>query len=171
VGKTSGRQEYGAMSNYYWWLGGSLAILAVVVLLLWWSMRATVRRVRLTDARRNFHLQRERLEIKFIQLAQAATKPGAPRWSDCEFENDVAYVRNRSTGELAAFVAVTIALEDADDLALSSAIENLRSGTAVFRFDRDRWETDGVALLNLTPTEAIRFYRDNLEIVAQEVGK
>jgi hypothetical protein len=133
-------------------------------------MRAAVRRVRLADARRNFHWQRERLEMKFIQLAQAAAKPGAPRWLDCDFENDVAYVRNRSTGELAAFVPVTIALEDSDDLTMP-ALENLRSGTAVFRFDRDRWETDGVALLNLTPTEAIRFYRDNLEIVAQEVGR
>ena len=125
----------------------------------------------MTDARRNFHLQRERLEIKFIQLAQAASKPGALRWSDCEFDNDVAYVRNRSTGELAAFVPVTIALDDSGDLGMQSAMENLRSGTAVFRFARDRWETDGIALLNLTPTEAIRFYRDNLEIVAQEVGK
>ena len=156
----------------YWWVVGSLgAVAAAVGLSLWWPMRTAMRRSRLAGARRNFHLQRERLEMKFIQLAQAAAKPGAPRWSDCEFENDVAYVRNRSTGELAAFVPVTIALEDPDGLAIQSALENLRCGTAVFRFDREHWETDGVALLNLTPAEAIRFYRDNLEIVAQEVGK
>ncbi len=158
----------------YWWIIGSLATLAIVAMLsIWWPMRAALRRARLADARRNFHLQRERLEIKFIQLAQANIKPGAPQWSDCDFENDVAYVRNRSTGELAAFVAVTITLawDDIDDVSTHSALENLRTGTAVFRFARERWETDGVALLNLSPTEAIRFYRDNLEIVAQEVGK
>jgi hypothetical protein len=140
-------------------------------LFLWWPLRIVLRKARLTDARRNFHLQRERLEVKFIRLAAAHAKPGAPRWADCEFDNDVAYVRNRSTGELAAFVGVTIGLEDADDGPLGSSMENLRNGTAVFRFDRDHWETDGVALLNLSPTEAIRFYRDNLEIVAQEVSR
>ena len=159
------------MADYGWVIGSLGTLAAVVVLVLWWPMRAAMRRARLADVRRNFHLQRERLEMKFIQMAQAATKPGALRWSDCEFENDVAYVRNRSTGDLAAFVPVTIALEDPDDPAMHSAMENLRAGTAVFRFDRDHWETDGVVLFNLTPAEAIRFYRDNLEIVAQEVGK
>jgi hypothetical protein len=159
------------MSDYWWVIGSLGTLVAVIVLVLWWPMRAALRKARLTDARRNFHLRRERLEMKFIQLAQAAAKPGAPRWLDCEFENDVAYVRNRSTGDLAAFVPVTIALDDPEDPSERPAMENLRSGTAVFRFDRDHWETDGVALLNLTPAEAIRFYRDNLEIVAEEVGK
>jgi hypothetical protein len=140
-------------------------------LVLCWPIRIAIRKARLTDARRNFHLQRERLEVKFIHLAAIHAKAGTPRWSDCEFDNDVAYVRNRSTGELAAFVGVTIGLEDFDDVPLNSSIENLRNGTAVFRFDRNHWETDGVALLNLSPTEAIRFYRDNLEIVAQEVSR
>ena len=127
---------------------------------------------RLSQAKRNFHRQRERLEAKFIQLASTQAKPDSPRWADCEFDDAVAYVRHRSTGELSAFVAVTVALQGVHDAAAVSTadlIGNLRAGTAVFRFDRDHWETDGRAILNLSPSEAIRFYQDNLEVVAQEL--
>ena len=48
------------------------------------------------------------------------------------------------------------------------AIGNLQLGTAVFRFDRDHWETDGRAILNLSPSEAIRFFRKDLEKVGEE---
>ena len=84
----------------------------------------------------------------------------------------MAYVRNRATGELAAFVAVTIGSEGAE-LGLSGdaeAVGNLRAGTAIFRFDRDHWETDGKALLNLSPTEAVRLYQNHLEMVEQELA-
>jgi hypothetical protein len=46
-----------------------------------------------------------------------------------------------------------------------------RAATAVFRFDRDHWETDGRAIFNLTPTEAINFYHRDLEMVGREVAQ
>jgi len=88
---------------------------------------------------------------------------------DCDFDNDVAYVRNRVTGELAAFVAITIAIDDTETTGRTAP--SFRAGTAVFRLDRKHWDTEGLALLNLTPAEAIRFYQDDLEIVAQEVAR
>ena len=50
------------------------------------------------------------------------------------------------------------------------AVGNLQLGTAVFRFDRDHWETEGRAILNLSPSEAIRFYRNDLEKVGEELA-
>ena len=162
------------MPEPWWWILVLLAATTGVVILLWRPARGAAREARLAQAKRFFHRQRERLEAKFIQLAAAQTRPDAPRWSDCDFDDAVAYVRNRATGELSAFVAVTVALDGLPNLATSSAsdlIGNLRAGTAVFRFDRDHWETDGRAILNLSPSEAIRFYQNDLEVVGQELAE
>jgi hypothetical protein len=151
-----------------WWVAAAVAG-AIAIFLVLAPIRAAVRESRLMDARRIFHTQREWLEARFITLAGARLKPDAPRWLDCEFDNDVAYVRNRSTKELAAFVAITVTLEDV--AAGAEGPTTMRSGTAVFRFESGRWKTDGAALLNLSPFEAVRFYRNDFEIVAQEMAQ
>ena len=156
-----------------WYIPAAVAISIATFVFVWRPMRAASREARFARQRKGFHTQRERLEAKFIQLASARGKPGGPNWDDCGFDDDVAYVRDRRTGELAAFVAVTIPTLGFDDASLGTgeAIGNLRAGTAVFRFDRDHWETDGRAILNLSPTEAIRLYRKDLEIVDQELAQ
>ena len=135
----------------------------------WRPLRAARQRSRLADARRSFHWQRERLEIKFIQLAWDNAGCDGPRWADCEFDDDVSYVRSRNTRELSAFVRVTIALEAGEFPLHHDPLQRQRWGTAIFRFDRNHWETDGRAILDLSPAEAIRFYRDDLEVVGEEL--
>ena len=44
-----------------------------------------------------------------------------------------------------------------------------REATAVFRFDGRHWDTEGRAIFNLTPTEAIHFFERDLEMVGQEL--
>jgi len=155
----------------WWWVPLGLAAVTAVTFLLWRPLRTSARKSRLAQARKGFHQQRERLEAKFIRLAAAHVKADAPRWADCEFDDSVAYVRSRSTGELSAFVAVTVALESASrsPVTATDLMSNLRAGTAIFRFDKDHWETDGRVILNLSPNEAIRFYRSDLEVVDQEL--
>ena len=86
------------------------AVLFVIgVALIWRPIMTAWREARFAEARRDFHRQRERLEAKFVQLGLLGHRPDGPRWNDCDFDDDVAYVRNRTTGELSAFVAVTIA--------------------------------------------------------------
>ena len=163
------------MLNTWWTLLGAVAILAGF-LYVWKPMRAASRRARLARARGSFRVQRERLEAKFVQLATAnaqrlrKTVPHSLHWDDCDFDDDVAYVRDRHSGELSAFVKVTVAVDDRTNptTGIDSLIGNLRAATAIFRFDRDHWETDGRAILNLSPDEAIRFYRNDLEMVEQE---
>jgi len=159
-----------------WWIPVSVGAAAAALLLVWRPIRAAVREARFARARKSFHAQRERLEARFIQLASAHARPNGPQWNDCDFDDDVAYVRNRKTGELSAFVAVTVAVDDMDTGegtfgGAADLIRNLHAGTAVFRLERDRWVTDGRAILNLTPSEAIRFYQNDLEIVEQELAQ
>src|SRR5580658_2895776 len=99
------------MPDLWLWIPSACAIVAVVVLILWRPCQAATREARFVQARKEFHKQREWLEVKFISMAKTQGKPDVPRWSNCEFDDAVSYVRHRSTGELSAFVAVTVALE------------------------------------------------------------
>ena len=101
---------------------------------------------------------------------QQADSPAA--WSRLLIDDAVSYVRHRTTGELSAFVAVTVALEGMGALnaTASDLIGNLQAGTAVFRFDKRRWVTDGRVIHNLSPNEAIRYYQSDLEMVGQEMA-
>lgn len=143
---------------------------AAVLLCIWWPAWGGSRERRFARARKDFHAQRERLEAKFVQLAMAHSAADSPRWEDCTFDDDVAYVRNRTTKELSAFVAVTVAT-DALEGPAAGISGSFRVGTAIFRLDRDHWETDGRAILNLNPAEAIRYYQDDLEVVEQELAR
>jgi len=157
---------------WHWWLAIAVAAILVVGLaIVLRPLRAAWRQARFDQARREFHFQRERLEAKFVQLGLSSTQTNAPRWVDCTFDDDVAYARSRSTGELSAFVGVRLEMDFSPerDLVAGEGIGQFRAGTAVFRFHRSHWQTDGHAIFNLSPTEAIRFYQRDLEMVGREV--
>jgi hypothetical protein len=155
----------------WWWIAG-LCVLMLAWIWLWRPVRSMSREVQYAKARKFFHTQREHLEAKFINLAAKRAKHESPRCSDCTFADDVSYVRNRSTGELSALVAIALSMEDPDSAGPNSgdAVGNLQLGTAVFRFDHDHWETEGRAILNLSPSEAIQYYRKNLVKVGEELA-
>jgi len=166
------------MMLLFWWVVIAAGFVLAAALLVWRPARNASREARFARARRDFHVQRERLEAKFVQLASARSRPRASYWDDCDFDDDVAYVRNRNTGELSAFVAVTVEDDELDDAPhtdpddiVSGLGESRRMGTAIFRFDGDHWETDGRAIPNLNPVDAIRLYRDDLEMVDQELAR
>lgn len=157
----------------YEWIAvsaGACAAAGVLAVLVLRPLRAALRASRYERARRDFHRCRERLEAKFLQLAGESGKPRGLRWSACDFEDDVSYARDRRSGELRAFVAVTIAFEAIEGGGMEEveAVGNLRAATAEFRLVDGRWRTDGRAIFNLNPTEAIDYYRENLEMVGRE---
>jgi hypothetical protein len=158
------------MSAWYAVAAVGITVLAVAGLLLWSKMRARLARANYERHRSEFHLQRERLEAKFFELAGNSGKPRGLRWTDCSFDDEVTYARHRQGGELCAFVAVTIAFEAIEGGGMEEveAVSNLRAATAVFRLDHGKWQTDGRAIFNLNPTEAIAYYQDNLVLVGQE---
>jgi hypothetical protein len=119
------------------------------------------------SARDLFHLRREMLEARFITLAAASGKPRDAVWVDCEFDDRVAFARDRHTRQLRALVAITIRFEavEGGDLEDNPNIGKLKAATAVFRFEEGQWMTDGRAIFNLSPQEAIKYYQHELETV------
>jgi len=148
------------------------AVLGTIAAIVWRPLRARMREQQLGRAQRDFHRQRERLEAKFMSLASRSGKPRGLEWVRCDFEDDVVYARHRQSGELSAFVGVTIGFEAIEGGGMEEveAVGNLRAATAVFRVERGTWATDGRALFNLTPAEAVAYYQDNLEFVAHELA-
>jgi hypothetical protein len=150
-----------------------VAGVAVAVYLVWRPYRILRQEKALGRARREFHLRREQLEAKFVERAGESGKPRGLRWVDCDFDNDVTYARDRRSGQLSAFVAMTISFEAIEGGGMEEveAVGNLRAATAVFSFDEKRqWYTEGRAIFNLNPAEAIQYYQANLELVAQEAA-
>ena len=121
-------------------------------------------------ARNDFHHQREWLEVKFIERASTSGKPRGLRWTDVEFDNDVTYAREISTRELCAFVAITVSFEAIEGGPMEDveAVSRKRAATAVFRLIKGAWTTQGRALFNLTPIDAIEHFREELELVGRE---
>lgn len=155
----------------FWWISAAVVLACgIVAIVVWRPLRAAHRERQLARARGEFHCQREYLEARFIQRAAACGKPRRLRWADCNFEDDVTYARDRRSGQLSAFVAVTIGFEaiEGGGMEENENVANLRAATAVFNYDRHRWWTEGRAIQNLNPTEAVQFYQANLELVVQE---
>ena len=140
--------------------------------------------VDLADARRKFHWEREHVEAKFLELVQVTHKLGTPNWDDCDFADEALFVFNRRPGQLAALVEIRMinplwrslskSLEEdwsdfpAEQLRLIPMFRSTRSATAIFYFDAGHWTTDGNVLFNLSPTEAVRFYRHDLKTIDDE---
>ncbi len=153
------------------WIGGA-ALLLIAAIAAGFVIRkqwAHNRRRQLAEAKLHFHGLREQLEAKFLQKAGLTGKPRGLRWADCEFENDVAYARDRKSGQLSAFVAVSIKFEAIPGGGMEEveAVNNAKYGTAVFHYDaKHRWIPEGQPIFNLHPNEAVERYHQTMELVA-----
>jgi hypothetical protein len=151
--------------SWLWIMG--LAVLTAVALAGWWRSRRLRGQMPIDQARRLFHLQRERLEHRFLLLASQSGKPRGLEWVECDFADEVAFARDRNTGLLRALVGVTIRFRPivGGGMEDNPNAENLRAATALFHLEGRQWNTDGRALFNLNPQEAIRHYQQELEVV------
>ena len=160
-----------------WWLFvalgivlGVLAIILVSAMLLSPHRKRRQRAESIRRAEESFHRQREWLEVRFLKLASQSGKPRGLRWVDCEFEDQVAFARDRQTQCLRALVGVTIQFEavEGGDMELVEAVENRKAATVLFRLDGPEWEPDGRAYFNLNPSEIIAHYPHELELVDRD---
>jgi hypothetical protein len=155
------------------WMVAGLLFVAGIFLGVVLAKRKSIgeRRHELAEAQLQFHRMREQLEAKFLQKAGLSGKPRGLRWADCEFENDVSYARDRQTGQLSAFVAVSIKFEAIAGGGMEEveAVQQRKYGTAVFRYDpKQMWIPDAQPMFNLDPVEAVRRLHDTLEPVGQD---
>src|SRR5262249_4094237 len=125
------------------------------------------------EAKAAFDAQRGTLERLFFAAASATGKPRGLRWKSCEFGRDFEIARDRKSGELIAFIPVTIAFEaiPGSDMEGLPAVGNLRSASAVFTFHKGQWTTVGRAVFNLNPDEAIRHFQKVYDRVAEETSR
>ena len=161
------------MSILGWLLLAGATLLVFAAALLVRQTRSRAYSARFERAKKDFHAQREYLEARFIKLAQASGKPRGLAWEECDFDDDVAYARDRQTDGLSALVAVTIRFSAIEGGGMEDveAVDNLRAATGVFLWRDRRWTTEGRVLFNLNPSEAIRYYEANLEMVDQEIAR
>jgi hypothetical protein len=157
-----------------WWIAlGVVLVLVPALVAAGFRLRRWLRETSLADARKDFHVRREYLEAKFFELASSSGKPRGLEWVGIEFDDDVAYARDRQSSELVALVAVTIRFEAIEGGGMEEveAVGNLRAATAVFH-RRDRcWDTGGRVLFNLNPDEAIHHFRSKMEILAHDPAR
>ncbi len=147
--------------QWLWFLlPAGLLLAALVVFFLGRRPRLTV-----PNLQKRFLQQREHLEAAFFTAAASSGKPRGLRWSNCEWESEVVFARERQTRRLAALVAVTIAFEaiEGGDMEGVEAVGNLRNASAVFFHDGGRWRTIGKAIFNLNPAEAIEHFKGQYE--------
>lgn len=152
-------------AEYWPWFVGGGALAIAVALVAWKIHFRRPYRANVDRARRLFHLQRERVEHRFFILAAGSGKPRGLEWIDCDFEDAVSFARDRLTGRLRALVAVTIRFRaiEGGGMEDNPNVGNPRAASAVFQFEDDQWGTEGRALFNVNPHEAIE--RESLEVV------
>lgn len=154
---------------WIWGIGIGVAVLlavalAAIPLAKRWRKREAQRAVR------QFRQTRERLEAKFIDLAQALGKPRGLRWMDCDWLSAVTFARDRQTGLITAFAGINIRFEaiEGGDMEDVAAVGTLRDAVAVFHYHNGHWGTGGKALFNMNAEEAITRLTAQFEAVPCE---
>jgi hypothetical protein len=144
--------------------------------LAWVVWRIIRRRSRVTPverARDDFLALRPRLQAAFFARAAASGRPRGLRWKQCDFDEQVFFVRDRGTQNLAALVGVTISFEAIPGGPMEDvpAVGNLRSATALFVHTPQGWRTEGRALFNMEPQDAIARPEWQLEAIPDDQQK
>jgi len=155
------------MSQFWWVLAVAIAVLGVLAILGWPRWRRYQTLARFQQARKRFHLRREWLEADFLSLASSSGKPRGLVWRDCDFEDEAVFATDRNTGQLRAFVGVSVSFDavEGSDMEDNPNVGNLRAATAVFMFDGNDWTTEGRTLFNLNPFEAVERFQHEVEQV------
>ena len=162
------------MAGVFWW--SMLVVLfglCVAIAAAWIPLRKSLREKELKRLYRDFHHHREHLEAHFFKIAANSGKPRGLAWTQCEFEDDVIYARDKRSGEIRALVGITISFEAVEGGGMEEIefVTAPRDATAVFRVDQGKWITDGRAIMNLNPTEAVRHFQHDLELVGHEPAR
>ncbi len=135
---------------------------------LWRRWRAVQLQAQRQLARLQFADERAELEAMFLKAAAATGKPRGLNWENCQFGDDHVFAVDRVTGELFAMVGATISFTaiPGGDMEDVEAVSNLRYATAVFVYRRGSWHSNGQAMFNLEPAQAVQHYEESLSLLA-----
>ncbi|MCE9534031.1 MAG: hypothetical protein K8T89_23345 [Planctomycetes bacterium] len=144
----------------------SWIILAVVIAAtIGWILRRMWREMQAERARELFRLQHERFEKHFFERAAASGVPRGLRWINCVFSNEMEFVRERATRQIAVLVGVTVefAAIEGGDMEGLPAVPLPRHGSAVLLFERGEWTSAGRVIFNLAPREVVERFAIDYE--------
>jgi len=135
---------------------------------LWRRWRAAQLLAQRQLARLQFADERAELEAKFLKAAAATGKPRGLNWEKCQLGDEHVFAVDRVTGELFAMVGATISFTAiaGGDMEDAEAVSNLRYATAVFVYRRGSWHSNGQAVFNLEPAQAVQHYEESLSLLA-----
>lgn len=149
------------------WSTTFTTLVAFIYLMMKWITHYDKRLSR-RSIRESFAFNRTRLESLFFTTASASGKPRGLRWKECQWNELIEWVRDKMTGQMMAFVGVTISFEaiEGGDMEGVEAVGNLRNATAVFYYDNE-WRTAGRVIFNLNPSEAVEHFKSGYERLAE----
>jgi hypothetical protein len=150
------------------WFWLAVLAIAVVALIAWVLSRPARNRRRTARALAQFEQRRGEYQRQFLTAASATGKPRGLAWKKCDLQPGLVLARDRGNGELIALVGVTISFEAIEGGGMEEveAVGNLRAATAVFHWNGRDWTTQGRAVFNLEPREALERYGASLEPIS-----
>ena len=143
-----------------------LGIAAVFVAqLLWRRWRTAQQSAKRKLATLDLDGQRPELSEEFLAAANTTGKPRGLRWKDCDLHEGTLFATDRANDDLYALVGATISFEAIPGGGMEDveAVGNLRAVTAIFIHREGRWTTDGRAVFNLEPPQALEHYAETLQ--------
>lgn len=134
-----------------------IAVAALVAGLAWRRRTASLALADQADAMAEFSSVGPTLTPMFLAAANASGRPRGLRWTGCELSEPTVFALDRRGGELTALASATVSFEAVagGDMESVEAVGNLRAATAVFVRRQGKWTTDGRAVFNLGPAEAL----------------
>jgi hypothetical protein len=148
-------------SLWYW-----LVPLAVILGLAYFFWRVGRRYAGDLDAARaRFAEQESSLQEAFFLAVSTSGKPRGLRWKECQWDNQIEWLRDKQTRQLWALAGVTISFEaiEGGDMEGVAAVGDLRNATAVFFYQDGQWQTAGRTVFNLVPSEAVAHFSVGFE--------
>jgi hypothetical protein len=104
-----------------------------------------------------FPQQAADLSDVFLTAANATGKPRGLIWKSCELQGDPLFATDLTTGEIYGLSGATIgfAAIPGGDMEEVEAVGDIRYVTAVFVYRENNWQSDGRAIFNLEPVQAL----------------
>lgn len=128
-----------------------------ILMLLWLKWRQRRNQIRFQEAVASFS-QQHGLDQVFLAAANRTGKPRGLRWKNCELVGEPLFATDHVTGEIYGLTGATIGFEailggDMEDV---EAVGDIRYVTAVFVYRDNQWQSDGRAIFNLEPAQALK---------------
>jgi hypothetical protein len=137
----------------------ALAAIAIAwVLAYWWrTRRRALHHALYQRAIDEFPSQAAGLSQIFLDAANATGKPRGLRWMSCELQGEPVFATDHATGEIYGLSGASIGFEaiPGGDMEDVEAVGDIRYVSAVFVYRNQKWQSDGRAIFNLEPAQAL----------------